>query len=69
MTQHIANKRTAKVGLERIGAIVALLAVMAVVVVVVSTMMTTARSAADPNTPSVDVRTSAIQEAKQRPPT
>jgi hypothetical protein len=69
MTQHLANKRTAKIGFERIGAVVAVLVLLAVVGIVLSTMMTTARSAADPNTPSVDVRTTAIQEAKTRPPT
>jgi hypothetical protein len=69
MTQHVVNKREAKTGFARVGAVLAVLAVLAVVVVMVSTMMSAARSAADPNTPSVDVRTSAIQEAKQRPPT
>jgi hypothetical protein len=69
MTQHVVNKREARTGFARIGAVLAVLVVLAVVWMVLQTMMTTARSAADPNTPSVDVRTSAIQEAKQRPPT
>ena len=69
MTRHVANKKTAKIGFERIGAVVAVLVLLAVVGIVLSTMMTTARTAADSNTQAADVRTSAIQEAKTRPPT
>jgi hypothetical protein len=69
MTQHVVNKREAKTGFARIGVVLGVLVVLAVVWMALQTAMTTARSAADPNTPSVDVRTSAIQEAKQRPPT
>ena len=69
MTRQVANKRDVKIGFERIGAIIAVLVLLFVATVVVSTMMSGARTAADPNTPAVDVRTSAIKEAKTRPPT
>lgn len=69
MTQHVVNKRESRTVFARFGAVLAVLVVMAVVVLLVQTMMTTARSAADPNTAAVDGRTSAIQAAKQLPPT
>ena len=68
MTQHVATKRETKIGFERIGVIVAVLILMAVAVIVISTMMAAVGGAANPNTPSADARTSAIQDAK-RPPT